>query len=327
MNCQLTTANFLLKLHQFAEKLELLGYSKRSIAEYPMYVGYFFRYLETNEGVLSLDELTLQHITAYHTHLRFGSKEKGRVLASRTVSMRLIILKTFFRVMHAEKLIKNNLSSFITPATPPRTPPAYVPSEKEMSRLLNAITPDNPLSIRDRALFELLYATGMRNEEARNLTLERLDLSTRTVRVKGKGGMERIVPIGEWVVPYLMEYLHAVRPKLAVKGNNIVSASPGNLLFVSKNGRQLTKNSLAYLLRRYAAKAGLSISGMHPHILRHACATHLLRAGADIRYVQELLGHASLNSTQIYTKVEISFLQKAHRKYHPRERMREEGAK
>jgi len=301
-----------IKLHQFAEKLDLLGYSKRSVAEYPMYVRYFLRYLETVEGLTSLDELTPQHITAYHTHLRFGGREKGRVLASRTVSMRLIVLKTFFKVMHAEKLLKNDYSAFVTPATPPRTPPAYVPSEKEMSSLLDAITPDSPLSIRDRALFELLYATGMRNEEARSLTLDRLDLSGRTMRVHGKGGFERVVPIGEWVVPYLTEYLHAARPKLAIKENGI--------LFISKNGRALTKNLLGYLLRRYAEKAGLSKNGMHPHILRHACATHLLRAGADIRYVQELLGHASLNSTQIYTKVEISFLQKAHHKYHPRER-------
>ena len=126
-----------------------------------------------------------------------------------------------------------------------------------------------------------------------------------------------MVPIGEWVVPYLTEYLHAARPKLAIKDNGI--------LFISKNGRALTKNLLGYLLRRYAEKAGLSKNGLHPHILRHACATHLLRAGADIRYVQELLGHASLNSTQIYTKVEISFLQKAHHKYHPREKMDNEG--
>jgi site-specific recombinase XerD len=324
-----------IKLHQFAEKLDLLGYSKRSITEYPMYVGYFLRYLETNEGLSSLDELTPQHITAYHTHLRFGSKENGRVLSSRTVSMRLIVLKTFFRVMHAEKLLKIDYSAFITPATPPRTPPAYVPSEKEMACLLDAIRPDCPLSIRDRALFELLYATGIRNEELRTLTLDRLDLAGRTLRVKGKGGKERIVPIGEWVVPYLTEYLHAVRPKLtSTSRGNLAStkltstrlSAGSNLLFVSKNGRALSKNSLAYLLRRYAAKAGLPESGMHPHILRHACATHLLRAGADIRYVQELLGHASLNSTQIYTKVEISFLQKAHRKYHPRERLCEKEA-
>jgi site-specific recombinase XerD len=299
-------------LHQFAEKLDLLRYAKRSVAEYPMYVGYFFRYLETVEGVSSIDEVTPQHITAYHTHLRFGAQDKGKILASRTVSMRLIVLKTFFRVMHAENLIKNDYSAFITPATPPRTPPRYVPSEKEMAELLDAITPDNLLSIRDRALFELLYATGMRNEEARSLTLDRIDLAGCTVRVMGKGSIERIVPLGAWVVPYLTEYLQTSRPKLIAKENNV--------LFVSKSGRALTKNILGYLLRRYAKKAGLSRSGLHPHILRHACATHLLRAGADIRYVQELLGHASLNSTQIYTKVEISFLQKAHRKYHPRER-------
>jgi site-specific recombinase XerD len=301
-----------IKLHQFAEKLDLLGYSKRVVAEYPIYVGYFFRYLETVEGLSSIDEVTPQHITAYHTHLRFNTQDKGKILASRTVSMRLIVLKTFFRVMHEEGLLKNDYSAVINPATPPRTPPAYVPSEKEMARLLDAIAPRDILSTRDRALFELLYATGMRNEEARNLTLDRLDLAGRTVRIMGKGSFERIVPLGEWVVPYLTEYLHAARPKLAVKGSDI--------LFLSKTGRPLTKNILGYLLRRYAEKAGLSKNGMHPHILRHACATHLLRAGADIRYVQELLGHASLNSTQIYTKVEISFLQKAHRKYHPRER-------
>ena len=183
-----------IKLHQFAEKLDLLGYSKRSVTEYPMYIRYFLRYLETVEGLSSLEDLTPQHITAYHTHLRFGSQDKGRVLASRTVSMRLIVLKTFFKVMHAEKLLKNDYSAFITPATPPRTPPAYVPSEKEMFSLLDAITPDSPLSIRDRALFELLYATGMRNEEARSLTLDRLDLSGRTMRVHGKGGSNAWFP-------------------------------------------------------------------------------------------------------------------------------------
>jgi integrase/recombinase XerD len=131
--------------------------------------------------------------------------------------------------------------------------------------------------------------------------------------VKGKGSKDRIVPVGDWVMPYLREYLEVARPKL------VNPREPIDLLFLSKNGRMITNCNLNDLVRKYCKRAGIE-KRITPHSFRHACATHLLKGGADIRYVQELLGHADLSSTQIYTHIDISFLKKAHSKYHPRER-------
>ena len=191
-----------------------------------------------------------------------------------------------------------------------------------MIALLESIQPvactepgrSNPLTLRDRALLELLYATGLRSEEVRAALLENFDRTEKTLFVTGKGAKDRIVPVGDWVMPYLLEYLEVGRPKL------INPRDPSALLFVSKTGRQITTANLGDLLRKYAEKAGLDMR-ITPHTIRHACATHLLKGGADIRYVQELLGHVDLSSTQIYTKIDITFLKQAHKKYHPRERL------
>ena len=131
--------------------------------------------------------------------------------------------------------------------------------------------------------------------------------------VTGKGSRDRVVPVGGWVMPYLLEYLEAARPRL------INPRDPLPLLFLSKNGRMITFANLGDLIRKYCKRAGIE-TNITPHTFRHACATHLLRAGADIRYVQELLGHAQLSTTQIYTKIDITFLKQAHKKYHPREK-------
>jgi site-specific recombinase XerD len=192
-----------------------------------------------------------------------------------------------------------------------------------MAALLDAIEPDacaerdrsDPLIKRDRALFELLYATGLRSEEVRSVTVDNLDKIERTLFVTGKGSKDRIVPVGDWVMPYLLEYLEVGRPGL------VDSRDPKPFLFLSKHGLRLTTANLGDILRKHAAKAGLD-TRLTPHAIRHACATHLLKGGADIRYVQELLGHADLSSTQIYTKIDITFLKQAHKKYHPRERSR-----
>jgi integrase/recombinase XerD len=187
-----------------------------------------------------------------------------------------------------------------------------------MQTLIESVLPTNPLSIRDRCIVELLYATGLRNQELRTLPVGNVDLTEKTLFVTGKGSKDRIVPVGDWVMPYLLEYLEAARPKL------INLREPTELLFVSKNGRMITEANLGDMIKKYARKIGLDIP-ITPHSFRHACATHLLKGGADIRYVQELLGHSDLSSTQIYTQLDISFLKQAHKKYHPRERLWEEG--
>lgn len=306
-----------MKLHQFAEKLELLGYSKRVIADYPATVGLFFRYCAEHENITSIHDIRPEHITAYHTWLTYKRHNKGEYLATFTVRTRLGVLKTFYSVMFREKLVEHDYSPFISLPKRNKTLPRNVPSEADMKKLLESIEPCDPLTRRDRALLELLYATGLRNQEARTITLDNLDLTERTLFVTGKGSKDRIVPVGDWVMPYLLEYLHTARPKL------INAREPADLLFLSKNGRMITQCNLGDLIRKYARRAGLKIR-INPHAFRHACATHLLKAGADIRYVQELLGHADLSSTQIYTRIDISFLKKAHRQFHPRERFTDE---
>jgi integrase/recombinase XerD len=308
-----------LKLHQFAEKLELLGYSKRSVRDYPYDFGLFLRYLEEKENVRSLVDVKPAHITGYHTYLQYSRFRQNKYLATSTVVKRLDAVRLFFKIMSKEGLIENDLSAYVNSPKKKKHLPRHVPSEKEMAALLESIKPENPLAVRDRAMLELLYATGLRNEELRTLPLDALDLTEKTLFVTGKGAKDRIVPVGDWVMPYLLEYLQVARPTL------INRRDPSGLLFITKTGRMFTEGNLGDIVKKYAREAGHDMP-ISPHAFRHACATHLLRGGADIRYVQELLGHSDLSSTQIYTKVDISMLKQAHKRFHPRERKDDYGS-
>jgi len=307
-----------IKLHQFREKLELLGYSKRVIKDYPEYVRLFFAWLEKEENIAAVADILPEHITGYHAYLQYTKLKDGNYLTTATIRTRLQTVKTFYTVMHQEKLIENDYAPLIIMPKRRRSLPKHVPSEKEMQTLLDSIRPTEPITIRDRAMLELLYATGIRNQELRELVVENLDLTEKTLFVHGKGAKDRIVPVGEWVVPYLREYLEAARPLL------VNPRTPSDWLFLSKTGRIITNGNMGDLIRKYAERAGIA-SLITPHSFRHACATHLLKGGADIRYVQELLGHADLSATQIYTKIDISFLKKAHKRFHPRERQEPDG--
>jgi site-specific recombinase XerD len=300
-----------IKLHQFAEQLELKNYGKRTVAEYPRMVAQCMEYLETHEHIKSIGDVTAAHLKAYHTWLQFTKKHKGKPLSTKSICGILGALKTFYRVMSAEKLIENDLGESIQLPIARKHIPRHVPGADAVRRMLEAAVPVNPLTIRDRAILEFLYATGIRSEELRTILVDDYDMAERRVFVRGKGAQDRIVPVGAWVEPYVSDYLENSRPKLLRKKCT-------GLLFVSKNGRQLNRNALWYLVQRYAKKA--VVEHVMPHAFRHACATHLLQNGADIRIVQELLGHRSLASTQVYTRVDIHFLQQAHTKFHPRER-------
>ena len=298
-------------VHQFAEKLDLLGYSKRVIADYPAYLRLFFIYLEQEEDIHTVKDITAEHITGYHSWLQYV-KHKEKYLSGGTVCARLLAVKAFYKIMYAEKGNIADLSMEIITPKRKKSLPRYVPSVIEIKRLIESIEPGNPITTRDRAILELLYATGLRNEELRTCTVDNLDLQEKTLFITGKGSKDRVVPVGDWVIPYLREYLETSRPKL------LNPKETTDLLFVSKNGRMIINCNLNTLISKYAKQAGIE-HRITPHSFRHACATHLLKAGADIRYVQELLGHADLSSTQIYTKIDITFLKQAHKKYHPRE--------
>jgi site-specific recombinase XerD len=304
-----------IKLHQFSEKLDVMGMSKRTVKGYTYDVGLFFRYCKDKEGLSSLGEITPRHLSAYATHLTYSKFKKGTAhLGTSTIRQRLSAVKIFYRIMFAEKLIEQDYASFITLPRVSRRLPSHVPTEAEVSAFLNAIPVEHPIDLRDRTIFELFYATGIRNAELRGLCIENIDLSEKTLFVHGKGSRDRIVPIGDWVMPYVREYLEKARPSLIYRKTQT--------LFLTNNGNPLSATDLEYIINKYKPAAGLT-RRLTPHSFRHACATHLLKAGADTRYIQELLGHSALSSTQIYMQIDITNLKKVHKEFHPREKIEE----
>ncbi|MFZ0092104.1 MAG: tyrosine recombinase XerC [Solirubrobacteraceae bacterium] len=186
----------------------------------------------------------------------------------------------------------------------------------EVAALLDHIPATTPLALRDRALFELAYASGLRAEELITLDADSVDFDVETVRVEGKGGRTRLVPVGEHALRALDRYLARGRPVLAVE-----RMPGGQALFLSKSGRRLSTSDVRRRLRtwaRLAARHAPALADAHPHALRHSFATHLLEGGADLRAIQELLGHASISTTQVYTRVESARLRQAYASSHPR---------
>jgi integrase/recombinase XerD len=184
-------------------------------------------------------------------------------------------------------------------------------SQEEMRRILDLAFPDTPLGIRDRAILETLYATGMRVTELTTLTAAQLFLEDGIVRVFGKGMKERLVPLGGHATRCIARYLAEARPRLAAKGR------PNDAVFLSYRGSPLTRMSVLTIVRTAAQQAGITVH-VHPHMFRHSFATHLLEGGADLRAVQEMLGHADIATTQIYTHVDRDYVREVHRSFHPR---------
>jgi integrase/recombinase XerD len=300
-----------INLHRFAEKLELHGFAKRTIEGYCGFVKMFLAWLTEHESINELADLGPEHITAYQAYLQFGRSESGgKSLGRGGLANHLYALKVFLGIMADDGLVGGDCAARIVAPKLRKGVPRHVPAPEKMKKIIEAAIPASRLGIRDRAILELLYASGIRSEELRTLTLDDWDETANTLFITGKGSKDRIVPVGAWVVPYLHAYLTKSRPYLCRAGSR--------LFFVSKTGAQIARANLAWIVRKYAAKA--DIASVCVHTFRHACATHLLENGADIRYVQELLGHASLNTTQVYTRVTIDSLKVAHRQYHPRER-------
>jgi integrase/recombinase XerD len=235
-------------LHQFAEKLELAGYAKRTIESYRGLIKCFFAYLDEKESVRSLPEVNKEHITGYQTWLSFGKTDDGTRLCRGGMANRLHALKTFFRIMHDEGLMKQDLAAEITAPRMRRGLPRFVPTVEQMTRIIESAQPPHQLCIRDRAIMELLYATGIRSEELRTLKLDDWNRDDGVLFITGKGAKDRLVPVGSWVVPWLEQYLTKSRPHLTGKSD---------LLFVSKTGGKLARSNLAWIIRKYSRKAGV----------------------------------------------------------------------
>jgi site-specific recombinase XerD len=231
-----------------------------------------------------------------------------------TVTRKLAALRALFRVqMEAGRRQDNPAELLHSPRKPRRLPRVLKPSE--VATLLDRIPGDGPLELRDRALFELAYSSGLRAQELVSLELDSLDFDSETVRVKGKGQKIRLVPVGEHARQALERYLDRGRPALIQRGD------AERTLFVSKSGRRLSTSDVRRRLHSWARQAAPfapAVIDTHPHALRHSFATHLLEGGADLRAIQELLGHASISTTQVYTRVESRRLKTAYARAHPR---------
>lgn len=252
----------------------------------------------------ALVNVNREQITGYMTQL----KEKG--LAAATIARKLAAIKAFYRFMTAEGYMDANPAEVVEAGTKGIKLPRVL-SEDEVVRLLNQPDITTAEGFRDRTMLEVLYATGMRVSELINLTLERVDLNMKYIIAFGKGSKERIVPLGSVAAEFLQQYLEKVRPKLTHADRNT------NIVFLAFGGHELTRQRFWQIIRTYGRKANIT-KALTPHILRHSFATHLLDNGADLRSVQELLGHSDISTTQIYTHLTNKRLRDIYAKAHPR---------
>ncbi len=227
-----------------------------------------------------------------------------------TQARRLSALRSFFKFLLRERVTQTNPANSVKFPKGQKSLPKFL-SLEQVTRLLDAPDTSTPIGLRDKAILELLYGTGIRVSELVDLKMEQVRLTAGFISVRGKGSKERIVPIGEYASEALENYLNHGRTKL------IKNKSSKDFVFINKKGNPLTRLGVWKLIKKYALLSGIETS-VTPHLLRHTFATHLLKGGADLRVVQEFLGHASISSTQVYTHVALEHLKEVHRKFHPR---------
>jgi integrase/recombinase XerC/integrase/recombinase XerD len=243
----------------------------------------------------------------YRLLRRYTAQLSEQGLSPTTVARKLAAIRTFYRYMvEREELEANPADLLSSPRRPRRLPRSL--KKDEVAQLLDRIPAGGPLDLRDRAMFELAYSCGLRCQEIVDLDVDSIDFDAEELRVLGKGSKTRVLPIGEPAQRAVERYLGHGRPKLA---------HSDDALFLSKSGRRLSPSDVRRRLAAWLRHAGLA-SGMSPHALRHSFATHMLEGGADLRTIQELLGHASVSTTQVYTWVESSRLRRQYDRSHPR---------
>lgn len=277
------------------------GLSENTLTSYRRDLTQFAEWLNTKK--LTLLKCQRRDIQIY---LAWRVKEKLR--ASSTARM-LSCLRGFYRYLLREELIEDNPVHLIESPKRGRPLPKTL-TEADVESLLEAPDLNDPVQYRDRAMLELLYATGLRVSELVSLQVHEVNLNQGVIRVMGKGGKERLVPVGEEAISWLQSYFRDARPIL-LRGNG------SDVLFPSRRGQQMTRQTFWHRIKRHAVVAGID-KPLSPHVLRHAFATHLLNHGADLRVVQMLLGHSDLSTTQIYTHVAQHRLQSLHQQHHPR---------
>lgn len=277
------------------------GLAGETITAYKRDLGEFWRHLvdaDVEPGEISADDLRLHLIEL-----------QARGLALASIARHFASIKVFLRYLFSERILRRDVASLLESPKRWRTIPNTI-RYKQVEALLGAPDRSSEFYLRDRALLELFYATGMRVSEVVDLSVAQINLDLGYVRCIGKGRKERVIPVGRFAIRAVREYVDVLRPRLL--GERHASA-----LFLSRTGRQLDRSNIWRIVRKHAQMAGID-ERLSPHTLRHCFATHLLAGGADLRIVQELLGHADVTTTQIYTHVDEAQLKQVHSKFHPR---------
>ncbi len=278
--------------------------SKNSVEAYQRDVRLFFSYLETEQPDLKLGSIGLPHLEAFLMHIT----ELG--LAVTTQTRILSGLRAFFRYLLLESVISDDPTELLEAPKAARNLPDIL-SIEDIDRIMEGIDHSTPEGVRNRAILETLYSCGLRVSELIGLRISDLYLELGFVRVRGKGDKERLVPLGQTAADRILTYKDEIRVHVPIQ------EGAADILFLNRRGKALSRMMIFTIIRDLALKAGLRVS-VHPHMFRHSFATHLVERGADLRAVQEMLGHKSITTTEIYTHLDRGYLRKTLEQFHPR---------
>ncbi len=294
---------------RYLEWLSVKNFSPRTVDNRERYLAFFIGWCE-QRSLLCPQEVTKPILERYQRHLFHLRREDGRPLTFRAQHSRLVPLRSYFKWLTRQNVLLYNPASELELPKLEHRLPRHVLTLSEAETVMNLPDVREVLGVRDRALLETFYSTGMRRSELMNLAIFDLDTERGTILIRqGKGKKDRMVPVGERAAAWIDKYLYEARPQLLVGPDE-------GALFLTSTGEAFTANRLTQLVRNYVKAAELGKTGSC-HLFRHTAATLMLEGGADIRYIQALLGHAELSTTQIYTQVSIRKLQQVHRATHP----------
>ena len=278
------------------------GLSENTVQSYRLDLTALCDWLDKNDLSLeTLDPVDLQGFLGERLEKGYKATSTARMLSA---------MRKLFQYLYREKYRVDDPSAVLSSPKLPSRLPKYL-TEQQVSDLLNTPDVDVPLELRDKAMLELLYATGLRVTELVSLTIENMSVQQGVVRVIGKGNKERIVPMGEEAAYWVRQFMLYGRPVL-------LNGQSSDIVFPSQRAQQMTRQTFWHRVKHYAILADIDADALSPHVLRHAFATHLVNHGADLRVVQMLLGHTDLSTTQIYTHVAKERLKRLHERFHPR---------
>ncbi len=295
---------------QFLNHLRLeKALSENTVNNYSFDISFFINYLTEEKKIIDIRSVNEEAVEGYIYFLRNRKNKNKDYYSVKSINRYISTLKSFFKFLVSEKAIDRNPTEIIETPKMARNLPQVL-SVKEIDSLLGKTDNSDVLGLRDRAMMEVMYASGLRVSEVINLEVQNILSGEGILRIFGKGSKERIVPIGSSAIQYLQKYFDKSRPYLKKPFSD-------DTVFLNHRGRKMSRMAVWNIISKYAKLAGIS-KAIHPHTLRHSFATHLLEGGADIRIIQEMLGHSDISTTQIYTHVDREYLIEVHKTYHPR---------